>query len=120
MLLSPDQSMYFSRMNMLSPDGVCYSFDRRANGYGRGEGIAVAVMKRLSDAIRDGDAIRAIVRGSGSNQDGHTPGITQPDLVAQQRLIQSVYERSGINFDLTRYVEAHGEVLIQITCHVVC
>ena len=96
-------------MNMLSPDGLSYSFDDRANGYSRGEGLAALIIKKLPDAIKDGDAIRAVIRGTGSNQDGHTPGITQPSLAAQEDLIRKLYKRSGINFESTRYVEAHGE-----------
>jgi acyl transferase domain-containing protein len=108
MLLSPDQSLYLSRMNMLSPDGLCYSFDKRANGYSRGEGVAVLVLKTLSNAIAEGDMIRAVIRGTGSNQDGHTPGITQPSYVAQEELIRKAYKSSNIELGSTRYVEAHG------------
>jgi len=73
-----------SNMGFLSPDSRCYSFDSRANGYARGEGVGVVVMKRLSDAIRDNDVIRAVVRSTGSNSDGHTPGITtQPRRAGQ-------------------------------------
>lgn len=95
-------------MSFLSPDSKCYTFDQRANGYARGEGVIVLVLKRLSDAVRNGDVIRAIVRGSGSNQDGHTPGITQPSVSAQENLIRSVYKEAGVDFQTTRYVEAHG------------
>jgi acyl transferase domain-containing protein len=98
-----------SSMNFLSPDSLSYSFDHRANGYARGEGVAVLVVKRLADAIRDQDAIRAVVRGTGSNQDGRTPGLTQPSLTAQEELIQKVYKSCNIDFKLTRYVEAHGK-----------
>lgn len=66
--------MPMTALNFLSPDGKCYTFDARANGYGRGEGIGIVVMKRLSDAIRDNDNIRAVIRGSNVNQDGRTPG----------------------------------------------
>ena len=61
-------------LNFLSPDGKCYTFDSRANGYGRGEGVGRVVMKRLADALRDGDPIRAVIRGSRVNQDGRTTG----------------------------------------------
>lgn len=63
-------------MNMLSPDGTCHSFDARANGYGRGEGIGALAVKRLSDAVKDGDVIRAVIRGSAVNVDGKTPSVT--------------------------------------------
>ncbi|KAK6192927.1 hypothetical protein LQW54_012976 [Pestalotiopsis sp. IQ-011] len=107
-LLTPEKSAYLENMSFLSPDSRCYSFDHRANGYARGEGVAVIVLKRLSDAVRNGDMIRAVIRASGSNQDGHTPGITQPSLASQEELIRKVYKSCALDFKLTRYVEAHG------------
>jgi acyl transferase domain-containing protein len=101
--------MMLSRMNFLSPDSVCYSFDERANGYARGEGIIVMVLKRLTDALHDGDTIRAVIRSSGTNQDGRTPGLTQPSGSAQEQLIRSVYAKAGLDIASTRYVEAHGK-----------
>lgn len=98
-------------MNFLSPDSRSFAFDQRANGYARGEGVIVLVLKRLRDAVSDGDVIRAVIRGSGSNQDGHTPGITQPSVSAQEELIRSVYREADIDLNLTRYVEAHGRRL---------
>jgi acyl transferase domain-containing protein len=74
MILTPNTIMPMTALNFLSPDGKCFTFDARANGYGRGEGIGVAVLKRLSDAIRDNDTIRAVIRGSRVNQDGRTTG----------------------------------------------
>lgn len=62
------------QMGFLSPDGKCFTFDFRANGYGRGEGVGVVIMKRLSDAIKSRDIIRAVIRGSRVNHDGRTPG----------------------------------------------
>ncbi|KAK4209240.1 hypothetical protein QBC37DRAFT_450775 [Rhypophila decipiens] len=108
LLLTPELSLHLTSMNFLSPDSVCHSFDHRANGYGRGEGVVVLVLKRLSEAVRDGDVIRAVIRATGSNQDGHTPGITQPSLTAQEELIRGLYKRAGLNPEATRYVEAHG------------
>ncbi|KAK4203182.1 polyketide synthase [Triangularia verruculosa] len=107
-LLSPEWSLYMSNMNFLSPDSRCYSFDHRANGYARGEGVIVLVLKRLSDAIRDRDTIRAVIRGTGSNQDGHTPALPQPSQSAQETLIRQVYKSASLGFEATRYVEAHG------------
>jgi acyl transferase domain-containing protein len=66
--------MPMTALNFLSPDGKCFTFDDRANGYGRGEGIGVVILKRLSDALRDNDIIRAVIRGSSKNQDGRTLG----------------------------------------------
>lgn len=92
----------------LSPDGKCYSFDHRANGYARGEGVGSLVVKRLSDAIRDGNTIRAVIRGSGVNQDGRTAGITLPSASAQEDLIRNVYAAAGLDPKDTRMLEAHG------------
>lgn len=97
-----------SNMNMLSPDNRCFSFDHRANGYARGEGFGVLVLKRLSDALQAQDVIRAVIRSTGSNQDGYTPGITQPNGESQKTLIQETYERAGLSMDGTRFFEAHG------------
>lgn len=95
-------------MGMLSPDSKSFSFDHRANGYGRGEGIAALILKRLPDAIRDGDSIRAVIRSTSTNQDGHTPGVTQPNPASQAMLIRQTYARAGLSLLPTRYFEAHG------------
>lgn len=108
LVYSPDMTMALSNMGFLSPDGCCYSFDRRANGYARGEGFGVVVIKLLSEAIRDGDTIRAVIRSTGSNQDGCTPGVTQPSKDSQARLIRDTYHKAGLNLRTTRFVEAHG------------
>lgn len=100
--------LLLTNMSFLSHDSRCFSFDHRGNGYARGEGITVAVIKRLSDAIREGDTIRAVIRSTGSNQDGHTPGITQPDQSAQESLIRATYQKAGLDMSSTRYVEAYG------------
>jgi acyl transferase domain-containing protein len=97
-----------SNVSFLSPDSHCKSFDHRANGYARGEGVGVMIVKRLSDAIRDGNTIRAVIRSTGSNEDGRTPGITQPSRTAQERLIKQTYEKAGLSLAHTRYFEAHG------------
>lgn len=78
MILSPETMLPMTALNFLSPDGKCFTFDSRANGYGRGEGIGVVVMKRLSDAIRDNDTIHAVLRASCVNQDGRTKGTPSP------------------------------------------
>ncbi|EEA25741.1 polyketide synthase, putative [Talaromyces marneffei ATCC 18224] len=108
LILDPDYSTILSNMHILSPDSRCYAFDHRANGYSRGEGIGVIVLKRLSDAIRDNDTIRAVIRASGSNQDGYTPGVTQPSQKAQAQLIRETYGKAGLTMRHTRFIEAHG------------
>ena len=100
-----------TNMSFLSPDSRSFSFDERANGYARGEGFGVVIIKRLSEAIRDGDTIRAIIRSTGSNQDGRTPGITQPSKAAQETLIRETYQKAGLNPEITRYFEAHGKLI---------
>ena len=100
--------MMLSNMNFISHDSRSFSFDHRGNGYGRGEGVGVIVLKRLTDALRDGDTIRAVVRSTGSNQDGRTPGITQPSRDAQELLMKETYAKASIDMKSTRYVEAHG------------
>ena len=95
-------------MNFLSPDSRCWSFDHRANGYARGEGVAFVVVKRLSDAIRDDNTIRAVIRSTALNQDGKTTVITQPNIHAQQALIKEAYAKANLAMDNTRYFEAHG------------
>ena len=92
----------------MSKDSVCYSFDERASGYARGEGFGVLVLKRLSEAIADGNNIRGVIRSTGCGQDGNTPSITSPSQSAQERLIRETYARAGLSLDETRYFEAHG------------
>ncbi|KAI4263037.1 MAG: hypothetical protein L6R42_001796 [Xanthoria sp. 1 TBL-2021] len=104
----PDFMKMMSSFNFLSPDSRSWSFDKRANGYARGEGTAVLIVKRLEDALRDGDTVRAVVRNTGSNQDGRTPGITQPNQEAQVNLIERTYKQAGIDMEPTRFFEAHG------------
>lgn len=97
-----------SDLEFLSPDSKCYSFDHRANGYSRGEGFGIIIIKPLSKALEDGDTIRAVIRATGVNQDGRTPGITQPSCKAQEALIQETYKAGGLDMSKTRYFEAHG------------
>lgn len=108
LLLNPDMFMMLSNMQFLAQDGTCKSFDAKGDGYGRGEGFAAVILKRVDHAIRDGDPIRAIIRGTGVNHDGKTKGLTVPSAVAQANLIRSTYVQAGLDFENTRYVEAHG------------
>ena len=93
---------------LLSPAGKSFAFDSRASGYGRGEGSATVILKRLDDALRDGDPIRGVIRGSGLNQDGKTDTITTPSQEAQEELIRRVYQKAGLDPLQTAYFEAHG------------
>jgi 3-oxoacyl-(acyl-carrier-protein) synthase len=104
----PNFMKMMSDFNFLSPDSQCWSFDQKANGYARGEGFVTLVVKRLDQALSDGDTIRAVVRNTGSNQDGRTPGITQPSYEAQVELIQRTYQQIQLDMGPTRYFEAHG------------
>ncbi|CAG8327922.1 unnamed protein product [Penicillium salamii] len=108
LILMPEMQTAMTSLHFLSPDSKSQSFDHKANGYARGEGAAVVVIKPLADAIKDGNTIRAVIRGTGVNQDGKTPGITLPSAQAQEDLIRSVYAAAGLSFDQTGYFEAHG------------
>jgi acyl transferase domain-containing protein/acyl carrier protein len=107
-LLTPATMITFSHAHMLAPDGKCKTFDAAADGYVRGEGCGVIVIKRLEDAMRDGDRIRAVVRGSAINQDGASGGLTVPNGVAQQRVIADALKRAGLEPSDVGYLEAHG------------
>ncbi|WAC93230.1 type I polyketide synthase [Mycobacterium sp. Aquia_213] len=107
-LLTPATMITFSSAHMLAPDGRCKTFDAAADGYVRGEGCGVIVIKRLEDAIRDGDRIRAVIRGSAINQDGASGGLTVPNGVAQQRVIAEALKRSDLEPHDVGYLEAHG------------
>ncbi|KAI9154916.1 Squalestatin tetraketide synthase [Paramyrothecium foliicola] len=108
-ILTPEFSVALSNMNFLSPSGRCRSFDASGDGYGRGEGFAVMILKPLSKAIADGDPIRSLVRSVGANQDGYTHGgITQPSRELQVQLIKDTYKQANLDMKHTRYFEAHG------------
>lgn len=97
-----------NRAGMLSPEGKCYSFDARANGFTPGEGVGVVVLKRLRDALEDGDYIHGVIAGSGVNHNGKSNGLIAPNGRAQERLERSVYDRFKINPETIQVVEAHG------------
>lgn len=107
MIISPDGNMHLNNLGFLSPEGHSRAFDADANGYGRGEGCGILVLKRLDKALADGDSIRAVIRGSGVNSDGWTQGVTMPSSEAQAALIKYVYESHGLDYSATQYVEAH-------------
>lgn len=93
---------------MLSIDSKCHSFDDRANGYARGEGFAVIVLKNVTEAIKARDTIRAVIRATGTNQDGRTQLITQPSGDAHETLIRETYNKAGLHPSSASYIEAHG------------
>jgi acyl transferase domain-containing protein/acyl-CoA synthetase (AMP-forming)/AMP-acid ligase II/acetylornithine/succinyldiaminopimelate/putrescine aminotransferase/predicted amino acid dehydrogenase/acyl carrier protein len=107
-ILSPLVSISFSHARMLAPDGRCKTFDANADGYVRSEGCGVVVLKRLADALRNRDHIFGVVRGSAINQDGRTSGITAPNRLSQQAVIQEALKRAGLTPGDIGYVEAHG------------
>ncbi|MCB0082060.1 MAG: type I polyketide synthase, partial [Caldilineaceae bacterium] len=106
--LSPEDSIQLSKTNALAPDGRCKTFDAAADGYSRGEGCGVVVLKRLSDALRDGDMIRAVIRGTAVNHDGPSAGLTVPNGPAQEKLLRSALASANVDPAQISYVEAHG------------
>ena len=106
--LSPFTSIALSKWSALSPRGRCRTFDAGADGFVRGEGAGVVVLKRLSDAVRDGDRVLAVVRGSAVNQDGRSNGLTAPNVLAQRDVITDALRAGGVAPDTVNYVEAHG------------
>jgi len=108
LLLSPELTLAFSQARMMSSKGRCATFDASADGYVRGEGAGVVILKRLSDALRDGDRIWAIVPGSAVNQDGRTNGLTAPNPSAQQAVVREALHQAGILPADLDFVEAHG------------
>jgi phthiocerol/phenolphthiocerol synthesis type-I polyketide synthase A len=108
MMLSPENSIATSRWGMLAPDGRCKTFDTDADGYVRSEGCGVVVLKRLSDALRDGDSVLAVVRGSAVNQDGPSSGQTVPNGPAQQAVLRAALAAARLQPADIDYIEAHG------------
>jgi acyl transferase domain-containing protein/acyl-CoA synthetase (AMP-forming)/AMP-acid ligase II/acyl carrier protein/SAM-dependent methyltransferase len=108
LILSPDLTVVFSQARMMAADGRCKTFDARADGYVRGEGCGMVVLKRLSDAVRDGDPIWAVIRGAALNQDGRTNGLTAPSGISQQVVIRQALKNAGVAPADISYVEAHG------------
>ncbi|MGK5694580.1 beta-ketoacyl synthase N-terminal-like domain-containing protein [Streptomyces sp. URMC 128] len=108
LLLSPAVTVAFRRAGALAPDGRCKPFSAAADGIGRGEGCAAVILKRLSDAERDGDRVLAVVRATAVNSDGRSNGLMAPNPAAQQALLESAYARAGLVAAQVDYVEAHG------------
>lgn len=108
LIYHPDYMLMMSNMSFLSTDSRSWSLDEKANGYARGEGFGVLVIKRLADAARDGDTVRAVIRATRLNQDGRTPGITVPSGEAHKALIRETYAQANIDMEPTRFFEAHA------------
>ncbi|MGB8211886.1 MAG: SDR family NAD(P)-dependent oxidoreductase [Mycobacterium sp.] len=108
LLLSPVVTRSFDQAEAMSPTGQCHAFDAAADGFVRGEGCGVAVLKRLSDALRDGDRVLAVVRGSAVNQDGRSNGLMAPNPAAQIAVLRAAYSNAGVPPHEVDYVEAHG------------
>ena len=108
LVLRPEPNVILSKARMLARDGRCKTFDAEADGYVRGEGCGVVVLKRLSDARADGDRILALVRGSAVNQDGPSSGLTVPNGPAQEALLREALRRAAVQPNDVDYIEAHG------------
>jgi microcystin synthetase protein McyG len=108
LLLAPKFTLNFARAGMLAPDGRCKTFDDAADGYVRAEGCGMLVLKRLSDALADGDRIHAVVLGSAINADGRSGGLTVPNGAAQQDVMRRALAEAGLEAHQVQYVEAHG------------
>ena len=108
LMLTPDPNITYSHARMMAPDGRCKTFDASADGYVRGEGCGVVILKRLSEALRDGDNVQAVIRGSAVNQDGLSNGLTAPNGPSQQTVIRQALDNAGVAPAQISYVEAHG------------
>lgn len=108
LILSPDLTIAFSQAQLLSPDGQCKPFDAQANGYVRSEGCGIVVLKRLEDALHDGDLIYAVVKGSAVNQDGRSNGLTAPNRHAQAAVIRQALQNANVSPQDISDIEAHS------------
>lgn len=108
LMLSPELTQTFELAGMMAADGRCKTFDDAADGYVRGEGCGVVILKRLEDAERDGDRILAVIKGSAINQDGRSNGLTAPNGLAQQRVIAQALANAEISAQDLSYIESHG------------
>lgn len=108
LIIAPELLINFSKAHMMASDGRCKTFDAAADGFVRGEGAALVVLKRLSDALADRDNILAVIRGSAVNQDGRSNGITAPNGPAQKAVIRQALQNAGVSAAEIGYVETHG------------
>src|SRR5439155_923217 len=108
LILSPEVTVALSKLSMMAPDGRCKTFDARADGFVRSEGCGIVILRRLADALADGDPVVAVIRGTAVNQDGATNGITAPSGLAQQAVVRRALENGGVEARSVSYVETHG------------
>ncbi|KAI0003946.1 ketoacyl-synt-domain-containing protein [Xylariaceae sp. FL0662B] len=108
LIQSPEQQLATMKAGVLSKTSTCHTFDSSADGYGRADGIGALLVKRLSDAIRDGDVVRAVIRGTAVNSNGRTNGITLPSADGQEAVIRKAYAQARLGYEETSYVECHG------------
>ncbi|MCB9450590.1 MAG: acyltransferase domain-containing protein [Anaerolineaceae bacterium] len=108
LILTPEASINFSKAQMMATDDRCKTFDAAADGYVRGEGCGIIVLKRLSDAIASGDQIWAVIRGAAVNQDGRSSGLTAPNGPSQEAVLRQALENAGVTAEQVSYIEAHG------------
>jgi thioester reductase-like protein len=108
LILAPETTIASCKLKALAPDGRCKTFDAAADGYGRGEGAGLVVLKRLRDAIADGDPVLAVLEGSAVNHDGRSNGLTAPNALAQESLIRSALADAGVAAKEVSFVETHG------------
>lgn len=108
LILTPESTLAMSKLGAMAPDGQSKAFDASANGYVRGEGAGVVVLKTLSKAIKDGDFIYSVILNSATNNDGYSNGLTAPSPMAQEEVLKSAYHNSGVLPEQVQYVETHG------------
>ncbi|RLV10045.1 polyketide synthase [Streptomyces griseocarneus] len=106
--IAPESTRRSEKFGGLSPDGRCFTFDARANGYVRGEGAGLVVLKPLSRALADNDRVHCVIRGTAMNNDGASEGLTVPSARAQEDVLREAYEKAGVDLTDVQYVELHG------------
>ena len=108
LIQSVEQHLAMMKAGVLSATSTCHTFSDQADGYARADGIGSLYLKRLSDALRDNDPVRAVIRGSAVGSNGKTRGISAPSATAQEAVIRKAYQKAGLDFDATQYIECHG------------
>ena len=112
LIISPDMFIHMSELGFLSPSGRCRSFDGSGDGYARAEGVLAIVLKPLSQALKDSDPIRAVIKGTRINQDGRTQGISLPSAEAQRANLEALYKQYALSPGDIQYLEAHVSITL--------